>query len=314
MLEDHEIWTSNLTKVYQSRKSQTLAVDHIDLRVTPGIHGFLGPNGAGKTTTINMLVGAISITEGEAFIKGHKAGSIQARRLIGFLPQDPAFYGSMTALNYLVFMAQLFGVRKSVARARARDLLEFFGLEEETRKTIAEFSGGMKQKVGLASTLIHGPKLLILDEPTTNLDPVGRKSIIDYIKQLSTDMSIFVSSHILSEIEQMCEEVTILVNGKIVITDKIRGLKDKYSLVEDKFVLDTDDNDLVLKKLLSSRDEGMKKAWMGDDGKIYIITEERRKLQELVSSLIRAQGILINDFHQVEVPLQDVFIKLMEKE
>ncbi|MHA1411981.1 MAG: hypothetical protein ACTSO4_05130 [Promethearchaeota archaeon] len=112
----------------------------------------------------------------------------------------------------------------------------------------------------------------------------------------------------------MCEEVTILVNGKIIITDKIRDLKNKYSIVEDKFVLDTDDNDLVLKKLLSSKDEGIKKAWMGDDGKIYIITEERRKLQELVSSLIRAQGILINDFHQVEVPLQDIFIKLMEKE
>ncbi|MHA1413783.1 MAG: hypothetical protein ACTSO4_14340, partial [Promethearchaeota archaeon] len=105
-----------------------------------------------------------------------------------------------------------------------------------------------------------------------------------------------------------------LVNGKIVITDKIRDLKDKYSLVEDKFVLDTDDNDLVLREFLSSRDEGIKKAWIGDDSKIYIITEQKRKLQEFLSNLIREQGILINDFHQVEVPLQDVFIKLMEKE
>ena len=119
MKEDFEIWTKNLTKVYDKRSKQTRAVDCIDLKVEPGVHGFLGPNGAGKTTTINMLMGAISITGGEAYIRGVKAGSIKARRVIGFLPQDPIFYGNMTAREYLLYTARLFGLKKRVAETKA---------------------------------------------------------------------------------------------------------------------------------------------------------------------------------------------------
>jgi len=111
--------------------------------------------------------------------------------------------------------------------------LEYFELSEEKKKIISKFSGGMKQKVGLASTLMHDPKLLILDEPTTNLDPIGRKKIVEYIKKLAKDKSIFVSSHILSEIEQMCEKVTIINNGKIILMDTIENIKNTHSLSSD---------------------------------------------------------------------------------
>jgi len=311
MKEDYEIWTKNLTKVYDKRSKQTRAVDCINLKVEPGVHGFLGPNGAGKTTTINMLMGAISITGGEAYIRGVKAGSIKACRVIGFLPQDPIFYGNMTAREYLLYTARLFGLKKRVAETKAIELLEYFELSDEKKKIISKFSGGMKQKVGLASALIHDPKLLILDEPTTNLDPIGRKKIVEYIKKLSKDKSIFVSSHILSEIEQMCEKVTIINNGKIILMDTIENIKNTYSLSSNLYILDTNANQKLLRKLEEA--DGVIKAWISEaDRKIHVVHKEEEKLQEIISSLIAHEKIIIKSFHQPETSLQDVFINLMK--
>jgi ABC-2 type transport system ATP-binding protein len=311
MKEEYEIWTKNLTKVYDKRSKQTRAVDSINLRVEPGVHGFLGPNGAGKTTTINMLMGAISITGGEAYIRGAKAGSVQTRRIMGFLPQDPIFYGNMTAYEYLLYTARLFGLKKSDANIKIGELLEYFKLSDEKKKTISEFSGGMKQKVGLASTLVHDPKLLILDEPTTNLDPIGRKKIVEYVKKLAQDKSIFVSSHVLSEIEQMCEKVTIINNGKIVLMDTIENVKKTYSLSRDIFILDTNANQTVLHILEES--DGVIKAWISeDDSKIRVVHKEEVKLQEIISNLIAREKIIIKSFHQPEASLQEVFINLMK--
>jgi len=311
MKEDYEIWTKNLTKVYDKRSKQTRAVDCINLKVDPGVHGFLGPNGAGKTTTINMLMGAISITGGEAYIRGVKAGSIKARRMIGFLPQDPIFYGNMTAREYLLYTARLFGLKKRVAETKTKELLEYFELTEEKKKIISKFSGGMKQKVGLASALIHDPKLLILDEPTTNLDPIGRKKIVEYVKKLAKDKSIFVSSHILSEIEQMCEKVTIINNGKIILMDTIENIKKTHSLFSNLYILDTNANQMLLRKLEEA--DGVIKAWISEaDSKIHVVHKEEEKLQEIISSLIARDKIIIKSFHQPEASLQDVFINLMK--
>lgn len=308
---NYEIWTTNLTKVYDKRSKQTRAVDSINLRVEPGIHGFLGPNGAGKTTTINMLMGAISITSGEAYIRGVKAGTLKARRMIGFLPQDPVFYGKMTAFQYLMYTAKLFGLKSSDAKLKARELLEYFELSKEKKKTISKFSGGMKQKVGLASTLIHNPKLLILDEPTTNLDPIGRKKIVEYIKKLAQNISIFVSSHILSEIEQMCEKVTIINNGKIILIDTIENIKTTQAVSKDLFILDTNANQLMVQKL--NQVEGVIKAWINEnDNKIHIMHNEAEKLQEIISNLITQEKFIIKSFHQPETSLQEIFVNLMK--
>ncbi|NVM46810.1 MAG: ABC transporter ATP-binding protein [Candidatus Lokiarchaeota archaeon] len=311
MKGNYEIWTKNLTKVYDKRSKQTRAVDCINLRVEPGVHGFLGPNGAGKTTTINMLMGAISITSGEAYVRGLKAGSIRARRMIGFLPQDPIFYGNMTAHEYLLYTARLFGLKKRDAINKTEELLEYFKLSEEKKKPISKFSGGMKQKVGLASTLIHDPKLLILDEPTTNLDPIGRKKIIEYVKKLAQDISIFVSSHILSEIEQMCENVTIINDGKIVLINTIQNIKNTYSSSSDLFIIDTNGNQMVLRELEQA--EGVLRAWISEeDTKIHVVHNQGEKLQEIISNLIAREKIVLKSFYQPEASLQEVFINLMK--
>jgi len=312
MKTDYEIWTQELTKVYDRRSIQTVAVDHINLTVESGIHGFLGPNGAGKTTTMNMLIGAISITEGKAVIMGKKAGSKEARRLIGFLPQDPVFYSNMTAYQYLIYAANLYGITKSKVEKKIAELLEYFELDDEKDKTISKYSGGMKQKVGLASALINNPKLLILDEPTTNLDPIGRKNIVDYVKTLANEMSIFVSSHILSEIEQMCKTVTIIDKGKLILTDKIQKIKNTYSTTNNVFILDTNANEMILKELKNNNK--INKAWIDtEDSKIHIIHEDKEMLQVLISKFVLNHNIIIKSFHQPEVMLQDVFINLTKK-
>ncbi|MEJ2251173.1 MAG: ABC transporter ATP-binding protein, partial [Candidatus Lokiarchaeota archaeon] len=223
--QESEIWAHNLTKIYGKGESAVNAVKGIDLIMKPGVHGFLGPNGAGKTTTMNMLIGAISITKGSAFIKGKKAGSIEARKRIGFLPQNPKFDKNMTGEEYLTFIGQMSGLKKNYSRKRAQELLFELDLWDARMRKIKNYSGGMQQKIGLASVLVRTPDLLILDEPTANLDPIGREQIINTIKEISSNISIFVSSHILSEIEQMCDTVTIINKGKVVLSDKIENVK-----------------------------------------------------------------------------------------
>jgi len=311
MKENFEIWSEGLTKIYDKGEKKTLAVDHIDLRIESGIHGFLGPNGAGKTTTINMLMGAVNITEGEAYIRGIKAGTKQANSSIGFLPQDPKFYRNMNAFDYLLYTGRLYGFKKNFLKQKATELIEYFELDEDMKKPISKYSGGMKQKVGLASTLIHNPKLLILDEPTTNLDPLGRNSIINYIKTLSKDISIFVSSHILSEIEQMCDKVTIIDHGKIISTDTISNVKKLDSRTSNLFILDTSSNQTILNDLETI--QIISKAWINEeDDKINIISKDDDQLQLIVLELVNKHKLFIKSFYKQEASLQDVFLNLVK--
>jgi len=305
-----EIWSKDLTKIYGKKNEAVEAVSKIDLLVTPGIHGFLGPNGAGKTTTINMLVGAISITEGEAKVRERKAGTVGAKQLIGFLPQDPVFYGDMTGEEYLIYMGQLGGLQKKDARFKAQQLLDFFDLFEARNRDIDTYSGGMKQKVGIAASLIHDPKVLILDEPTANLDPMGRADVVKKIKELSDKVSVFVSSHILSEIEQMCEDVTMIDNGKIVISDSINNIK--KSFISNLYFLDTDKNEKLVEQLKDK--DYISKAWSDDlDGKIHIIPKDAEKLRDIIPQMLLENKAKLYSFHQPELSLQDIFMEIMTK-
>jgi len=307
----YEIWSHELTKIYGKGKEALEAVSEIDLRVKPGIHGFLGPNGAGKTTTINMLVGAISITKGDAKIRENKAGTVIAKQIIGFLPQDPVFYDDMKGEEYLIYMGQLGGLPKQEARRKAQELLDFFDLFDFRTKEIGTYSGGMKQKIGIAGALIHDPKVLILDEPTANLDPLGRADVIKKIKSLSHRVSVFVSSHILSEIEQMCEDVTMIDQGKIVISDTIRNIK--KSFISNLFILDTNMNETLMKQL---KDKEYITSIRIDaiDGKIHIIPKDTEKLREVIPQILVKNNAILYSFHQPELSLQDIFMEIMSKE
>jgi ABC-2 type transport system ATP-binding protein len=312
-IEDLEIYTDNLTKIYTKGQKAIKAVDHINLRIEPGIHGFLGPNGAGKTTTINMLIGAISISGGVAKIRGYDIGSLEAQRLIGFLPQEPAYYENMTASQYLMFVAQLNGLRRAEAKEKVNDLIKLMDLTEAKDKKVGKYSGGMKQKVGIASALIHDPKILILDEPTANLDPIGRAELIKTIKKLSKKTSIFISSHILSEIEQMCERVTMINNGKIVLSDTIKKIKEIHKHSINIFVLNTNSNNEIL-QLLKTLDY-IVKAWISEeDGKVYIIPDDIDAFQMIIPKLLAENNLMLKDFFLKESTLQDIFIEVMEGE
>jgi len=306
----YEIWSEELTKIYGKGKEALEAVSEIDLRVRPGIHGFLGPNGAGKTTTINMLVGAISITKGRAKIRDEKAGSVASKQIIGFLPQDPIFYVDMTGEDYLIYMGQLGGLQKQEAKKKAQELLDFFDLFEFRNKEIETYSGGMKQKIGIAGALIHDPKVLILDEPTANLDPLGRADVIRKIKSLSDKVSVFVSSHILSEIEQMCEDVTMIDHGKIVVSDTIRNIK--KSFIRNLYILDTNMNEKFLKQL---KDEDFITSIRIEeiDGKLHIIPKDPEKLRDFIPQMLVKNKAILYSFHQPELSLQDIFMEIMSK-
>ena len=308
-----EIWTHKLTKIYGRGEQSVKAVNKIDISVEPGVHGFLGPNGAGKTSTINMLIGAISITEGKATIKGESAGSVRARRLIGFLPQDPSFYDTMTGEQYLKFVGELSGLRRNDAKEKALELLGNLELLEARDRKIEKYSEGMKQRIGIAAALIHDPELLIMDEPTSNLDPIGRANIIKDIKELSKKMSVFVSSHILSEIEQMCEKVTIINKGKIVLTDTIKNIKKMHSIKESEniVILDTSSNEKIIPKLKEK--DYISNTWIDDtDNKIHIVSKDLEMLQKAIPKLIIENDIILREFHQLESSLQDIFIEIIE--
>jgi len=303
----YEIWSHELQKIYGKKEKAFEAVAKINLRVEPGIHGFLGPNGAGKTTTMNMLVGAIAITSGEAKIRNEKAGTVEARRLIGFLPQDPVFYNHMTGEDYLIYMGKLGGLRKMEAKKRAQELCNYFEIFDDRIRPIGEYSGGMKQKIGIAMALIHRPKLLILDEPTANLDPIGRSNIIEKIKEISKNVSVFVSSHILSEIEQMCDRVTMINNGVIVISDTLKNVKKKF--IGNTYELDTNKNQEILKSL--ERKDFVQKTWIKeDDGTIQVIPKDADRLQLEVPRVILDHNAILYSFHIPEVSLQDIFMEV----
>ncbi|MBA7617841.1 putative ABC transporter ATP-binding protein YxlF [subsurface metagenome] len=310
-----EIWTHKLTKIYGRGEESVKAVSKIDISTKSGVHGFLGPNGAGKTSTINMLIGAISITDGNARIKGEDAGSIRARRIIGFLPQTPAFYDTMTGEQYLIYIGELSGLRRHDAKNKTLDLLENLELLEARDREIGKYSEGMKQRIGIAAALIHEPELLILDEPTSNLDPIGRANIIKDIKELSKKVSVFVSSHILSEIEQMCEIVTMINKGKIVLTDTIKNIKKMHSIKSGHniVILDTNSNEKIIQQLKGK--DFITNIWIDEnDNKIHIIPKDIESLQKSIPNIIIDNNILLREFHQPETSLQDIFIEIMEDE
>ncbi len=311
--DTYEIWTNNLTKYYSEGENQVKAVDGVNISMESGIHGFLGPNGAGKTSTINMLIGAISITKGEAKIKGLKAGTVECRKKIGFLPQDPGLYQGMTGKEYLIFMAQMNGINKYEAQKRADEMLKKFELLEAGKRKIETYSGGMKQKIAYTSSLIGNSEIFILDEPTSDMDPIMRNRIIKDIKNLSKDKSVFISSHVLSEVEQMCDRVTIINKGKVIVTDTIKNIKEMHSALNTVYLLETDSNDLILQEMKDK--DYIEKIWIDeDDNIINIVPKNPEILQRKIPEIILKNNLLLRKFYQKESTLQEIFLDMMNNE
>lgn len=213
----------NLTKQYPvpMKREVVNAVDNLSVTVEEGeVFGFLGANGAGKTTTIKILLGLIYPTEGEANVLGKPAGDIEAKHKIAYLPESPYFYEHMTAREIVTFYAQLFGMKMEDARRKAEELVDFVGLggKSDINKRVSDFSKGMRQRVGIAQSLINDPKLLFYDEPTSGLDAIARRDIRDLILQLkSQGRTMFLSSHYLEDVEIVCHRASIIHKGKLQV-------------------------------------------------------------------------------------------------
>ncbi len=298
----------NLKKYFGQKEEIVKAVDDISFNVPPGIMGYLGPNGAGKTTTIKMLVGAISPTEGGATIMGRKIGTVAARKVIGYSPEHPRFYDHMTPVDYLVFLGELGGLTRHEAEEKAFEILETLELEQAAYRNIVDFSAGMRQKMSLAQALIHEPKLLILDEPTANLDPVGRAKILEQIKYLARKkgMTTLVSSHILGEIEKVAEYVTIINKGKIVISDTMDAVKGLYA--GNQYVMCTSQNAKVV-DLLETTDY-VETVWIDENGDIKIKAKDEAKLKKQIPTILKKTKVTLDAFHRVAVSLEDIFMRV----
>jgi ABC-2 type transport system ATP-binding protein len=202
------------------------ALERLDLEIHTGeIFGFLGPNGAGKTTTLKILMGLIYPTSGKAWILGHKVGEVAMKQQVGFLPESPYFYDYLTAEEFMRFYGQLFGLGGALLSERITTLLSTVGLSDARSLQLRKFSKGMLQRIGIAQALINDPHLVILDEPMSGLDPVGRKEIRDLILQLKAQgKTVFFSSHILHDAEVLCDRVGILIKGRLVALGKVTEL------------------------------------------------------------------------------------------
>ena len=215
----------SLTKIFGEK---LIAVNNVNFAVEQGaIFGFLGPNGSGKTTTIRLMLGLIRPTAGHVKVFGEKMtpSSSNLRRRMGYLPTNPRFPPRMTPIKYLDFVGKLFHLEREGRMKRLSTLIRSVGLLGDSSREIASFSTGMLTRLGLAAALMNDPELLILDEPTSGLDPAGRKSTLDLIAELGKEKTIFVSSHILSDIDRICTDVGVISQGKGIFSGSIKDMK-----------------------------------------------------------------------------------------
>ena len=230
------IETRNLGKTYKGGlrdKEDTVALDSLDLTVNEGeVFGFLGPNGAGKTTTINLLLNFTQPTTGESFVLDHPVSDTEVRRRMGFMPESVHLHDYYTGRKLLDFYARLAGVEDAKRMPRVDELLALVNLADAADKRVAKYSKGMAQRMGLAQALLADPDLLILDEPTASLDPVGRKEFRDILVGLKArGKTVFISSHILSEVESVCDRVAIVRKGKLVRVGTLQELSTQGATV-----------------------------------------------------------------------------------
>jgi ABC-2 type transport system ATP-binding protein len=222
------IFTRDLTKVYPlpARRGTRTAVDKLNLEVPEGqVFAFLGPNGAGKTTTIKMLLGFIRPTGGRAEIFGRDIGEYEARRDVGYLPEQPYFHKSLSPRETLALHAGLLGIGRKQRDEQIEAALHLTGLTDHHNVRISKLSKGLMQRVGIAQALIGSPRLLMLDEPTSGLDPIGRREMKDLILSLKGRTTVFLSSHLLSEVEAVADQVAILSKGNLVCVGHTNDIK-----------------------------------------------------------------------------------------
>jgi ABC-2 type transport system ATP-binding protein len=215
------------------------AVDHLNLRIEAGqVFGLLGPNGSGKSTTIKLALGLLTPTAGESFVFGRPSGDMSTRAKIGFLPEAPYFYRHLTGRELVRFYGKMCGLAGAILRERANSVIELVEMSDAADRRVGTYSKGMLQRIGLAQAIVHDPELLILDEPTAGVDPVGSAAMAELILRLKArGKTVVISSHLLGQVEDICDRVAILDGGRLVVEGAVRdlvGRDDRQTLVVDR--------------------------------------------------------------------------------
>jgi len=301
----------DLTKNYGDVK----ALDHLNLEVPKGsIYGFLGRNGAGKTTTMRMLTGLAKPTEGSAWIDGIETtnGNPSAGKMFGYLPQQPVFYGWMRAWEYLDYVGQLFKMPADKRKQRIHAVLEQVGLSYAAKRRIAGFSGGMKQRLGIAQAILHEPQVLLLDEPTSALDPAGRYEVLDWIRSLNGSATVFLSSHILGDIERICDQVAILHQGKLIKAGDRDSILSEYATNAVEIQVDPDAEAALSQFSLSLQKQPWVDKVVLDQKLARVVISDSVKAKQEILPLIMAVNLPITRLEWVRPTLEEVFLELSE--
>ena len=310
------IQVENITKRYGT----VTAVNKINFEIEEGeIVGFLGPNGAGKSTTMNMITGFIEPSEGKIIVDGYDISKKpkKAKKQIGYMPEGVPLYTDLTVREFVTYMAELKGVAKKQKKELVQKAIKNTGLEDVQNKLVRNLSRGYKQRVSMAGALVSNPKVIILDEPTVGLDPKQVTEIRALIKELGKDHTVILSSHILSEVSQICNRVIIINKGKIVAVDTPENLENKvvnenaiYVTVEDL----ENKMDSIKDKLSDIQEIKMLKENEDKTKKYMIIGKQEVDLRKKVFETFAKEGITIFEMKKVDATLEEAFMKLINTE
>ncbi|MGH9775937.1 MAG: ABC transporter ATP-binding protein [Candidatus Acidiferrales bacterium] len=292
------------------------AVDHITFSVKKGeILGFLGPNGAGKTTTMRILTGFMPATEGTARIAGFDvfSDSMEVRRRIGYLPENPPLYYDMSVWTYLDFVARIKNVPAEKRKTRVEEALEKTNITDKKDELIKRLSRGYKQRVGLAQALVHDPDVIILDEPTVGLDPKQIIEVRHLVKKLAGTHTIILSTHILPEVSMTCDRVVIIMQGKIVAVDTPQNLT-MHSKGGMRIRLEVQAAEKPLRELLAQIPGvgQVQVAPLGDSGRMAVTVESAagKDLRSIVAAKVVGQGFGLYELQSMRASLEDIFLEL----
>lgn len=307
------IEVKHLTKRYGGHT----AVSDLSFTIEPGqIYGFLGPNGAGKSTTMNIITGCLGATDGEVLVDGHSVldEPIEAKKCIGYLPELPPLYTDMTPTEYLRLVLRLKGVKKSDWDAQLRHVMDRTKLHDVKDRLIGNLSKGYRQRVGIAQALLGNPKVIILDEPTVGLDPAQIIEIRELIKSLGREHTVILSSHILSEVQAVCDQIMIIAHGRLVASDtaeNLTSLMASGSRIEMTVRASMKDTQRVLIHMEGIESAGYKTLEEGETA-VQILPREGADIRASLFFAFAEAGLPILEMKRERATLEDVFLELTQ--
>lgn len=301
---------------FTKKYGKHFAAKNLNITIPEGIVGFLGPNGAGKTTTINCLMGIIHPTWGSASINGHDIilDGKRARRNIGFLPERNFIFPSESAVAWLKHLGRLIGLRGRRLAERVFAVLKIVGIEEKWwKKASKKYSGGMRQRLGFAAAFLNpNNDLIILDEPTSNLDPFGRREILKSIKEMheKQGVNVFLSSHVLSEVEQICDYIFIINKGRIVSHGKITDLSRLFT--QNEYKIKSSDNKRLLEDLESHLD--IYSSSISEYDELIIQVKDPKRFQNEFIQILYENKLHLFHFEEISLGLQEIFYRTIDED